>query len=153
MPRLPPDDSTDAAARRGARLAVGLFVAMSSLFILSSTWQLSKSALFPASGRADPSLVDACAARLRPLRTAVEDALRAAASAPDEHAALVAFEAQLRPSWAAADAVKAECDARKDGADAFAAVARLRAAAGSVARRRALELALARRDVAVFLDR
>jgi hypothetical protein len=81
----------------------------------------------------------------------VEKALLAAAAAPNEATAGESFRAATAPDWAGAPSVLEVCRAEPDGADAYALVDRLRVAAESVARSRAVDLTTPRRDVAALL--
>ena len=48
----PPSADTERAASRGARVALLAFLALCSLFVLSSTWQLLQGALYGATAPA-----------------------------------------------------------------------------------------------------
>jgi hypothetical protein len=148
-------DPGEAAARRGARVALVAFLALSSLFVVSSTWQLAR-AVFVDGSPGAPSLQPegTCARDLRRLSLAVERGLAASSAAPTEETSAAAFEAALRPDWddAAAKATAA-CAVEPAGMNAYAAVERLRAAALGFAKHRATDLVRVRQEVSAQLGR
>jgi hypothetical protein len=152
----PKADPTDTAAKLGARVAVAAFVLFSSLFVVSSTWQLTRAAVFqydPVSSLREPP-VDArspCGADLRALTSAVERAISASRLAPDAETASIVYQAGLAPEWDRETAVRETCTPEPHGLEAFAAVSRLQRAGEAFARHRASDLARAHEDVAVAL--
>jgi hypothetical protein len=157
-PSLPADPAnlSDVAAKRGARLALFAFVALSSLFVLSSTWQLTRAALFendPRSALRNPAIAanGACAGRLRMRTEAVEIGLTRASAALTETEAQDAFDRTVTYTWDDRGATSTVCNAEPRGTDALATVERLRRAAESVARRRAGDLEQVRAEVATVL--
>jgi len=154
----PPSADTERAASRGARVALLAFLALCSLFVLSSTWQLLQGALYGATAPAasDERRIDPrgpCAGHLRRLAAAVDRGLAVATAAPSDDAALELFRGGLAPDWANRGAAVAACAPEPGGPDAFAAVDRLREAGEAVSRRTGGDLASARRDVAAVLPR
>jgi hypothetical protein len=149
-------DPVEQGEKRGARVAVGIFVVLSSVFVVSSTWQLSSAVLFlhdPASSLREPPVDprSRCAADLRGLTGSVERAITASTTAPNDEAATRIFAAGLAPEWDREDAVLETCTAEPHGLEAFAVVSRLRRAGGAFARHRASDLAKAHEDVSAAL--
>jgi hypothetical protein len=143
--------------RRGATVAVGIFVVLSGLFVVSSAWQLCRGVFFvydpaPSATRAEPLDPNGtCAHELRTLADAIERGISASRLAPAATAAAAAFEGALRPEWDREEVVAENCGLEVGGLDAYGAVARLRRAGESFARHRASDLAKPHEDVAVAL--
>jgi hypothetical protein len=64
-PSPSPADPAERAAKRGARIASALFLALSVLFVLSSTWQICRAVLFDHDAPAPPPSGQAQAAAPR----------------------------------------------------------------------------------------
>jgi hypothetical protein len=149
------EEATTKGGRTGKRVAFAVYGVLSAAFILSSTYQLTveahslRAAPLPTHG--EPG--SACAAALRPMTAAVDRAAAASASAPDVTKAAAAFGAAILPEWGPGQtaAATSTCEADPLGADALAAVLRLRQARERALLRTAGELAPARQDVAEYL--
>jgi len=149
------DDATTKGGRTGKRVAFAVYGVLSAAFILSSTYQLTvevhglRAAPLPTHG--GPGA--ACAAVLRPMAAAIDRAAAKSAAAPDAQKAAASFAAAILPEWSTPQtaAATATCDADPLGADALAAVMRLRQARERALLRTAGEVAPARQDVAEYL--
>jgi hypothetical protein len=150
----------EATIERGRRLGrkytlVG-FATLATGFVLWTSQQI----IFAALGiGAAPLSVDGqrgvasgtCEGELRSMNAAVERAILASASAPDEARAASEYHAALAPEWSDERAVEARCAATEHGEDAFASLLRFRRAGEELARRRARELDPLRKDLAAYL--
>jgi hypothetical protein len=151
------DDAGAKAGRTGKRVAFAIYGAMSAAFILSTTYQLTVEAhgLRAAPLATRRGAGEACAAVLRPMTVALDRAAAAAASAGGEAKAEQSFSAAILPEWSTAGVAVATttCGGDPLGADALAAVLRLREARERALRRTAGELAPTRQDVAEYLTK
>ncbi len=149
------DEATSKGGRAGKRIAFAVYGTLSAAFILSTTYQLTVEAhglrAAPLETHGAPSM--ACGAQLRPMTVALDRGAESAASAGSESKAEQAFSAAILPEWSAAQtaAATATCESDPLGADALAAVVRLRQARERAVLRSANELAPARHDVAEYL--
>jgi hypothetical protein len=149
------DDAAARGAKGGKRVAFAVYGALSAAFILSTTYQLTVEAhglrAAPLATHGEPGA--ACAASLRPMTAALDRGAASASSATSEPAAEQAFSAAILPEWSVAQVAVATTTCEHDpiGADAMAAVLRLRQARERTLLRSAGELAPTRQDVAEYL--
>jgi hypothetical protein len=149
------DEATSKGGRAGKRVAFAVYGVMAAAFILSTTYQLTVEAhglrAAPLETHGAPSA--ACGALLRPMTLALDRGAEAAASSGGEAKAEQAFSAAILPEWSAAQTAvaTATCGGDPLGADALAAVVRLRQARERAVLRSAGELAPIRHDVAEYL--
>jgi hypothetical protein len=142
--------------RLGRKYTLMGFVTLAGGFVLWTSQQIIFAALgldvspLPSSGQTaiEPG---SCEGELRSMTAAVDRAILASASAPDEARASVQYRAALAPEWSEDRGVQARCATTPHGEDAFAALLRLKVAGEEVARRHARELGPLRKDLAVYL--
>lgn len=151
----PPDPAIGRARLRGKRVALVAVTVVALLFIGSSTWQIAR-ALFVE--KPDAALVRpeqrACAAGLRDLATALDRAASLVVASSSEIGtadAVAVFRRGLSPEWNTADSVQRSCAASPEGADAWAALERLRSAEEQLTRQSRAELGPIRRDLTAHL--
>jgi hypothetical protein len=165
---MTPADPLSRARLAWRRAAIGLLFATATVFIGVSAVQIIP-AVFGAGAKPlapDSATGRECAKGLRDLEHALDRATEqamvggAAAGAhaagstnDDQEAALSAFRDRLRPEWDTQAAIADKCKASPHGAEAFAALARLRRADEGLVRRQAVEVLPLRRDVAAYLPR
>ncbi len=154
--RKAPLDPGDVGARSGARVALAVFTVISSLFVVSSTWQLGRGVFLDgaAGGRDGSGSVDThgpCAKALRRLAGSVEHGLAVSVSASNEETAVAAFQGGIASEWRGAPETAALCAKEPHGADAYAVLERLKRTAEGVARRHAGDLSGVRQDVSSLL--
>jgi hypothetical protein len=140
------------ARRLGRRAAHGLILVVAVLFIGASTSQLVR-AIFGGVAIPPPALDPSCAVGLRRLAmaldraasTSIPAAQESVASPPDDPVAV--FRLALAPEWDGADAIQRICTSSAGGADAWAALERLRSAQEQLTRRTRADLAPLREDL------
>jgi hypothetical protein len=150
------EEASLARARlRGRRAALGVVFAAAILFIGSSAWQIVH-ALFAESR--DGVLVSpeqrACAMGLRDLATALDRAASLVVASSYEvgtNEAVAAFRRGLSPEWNTAVSVERTCATSPEGAEAWAALERLRSAEEQLTRQSRAELGPIRRDLTAHL--
>jgi hypothetical protein len=148
MPERTRDDAALAAARlRGKRIALGL-VLLPSLWIIASSAAQIIPPVFGADIRPIPAALPGssartCAEGVQSLERALDRAVDVAGSGD--------FVARLKPEWDQRDVVEQACSHSSEGLDAWAALARLRAAEEWVAPGARERLAPLRRDVGAHL--
>jgi hypothetical protein len=125
MPEAPRDDAALARAKlRGKRAALGVVIVAAVAIIASSAVQIIPTVfgagIVPIPSGAPGSNERACAEGVRALANALERASRSAGSE--------SFVERLRPEWDREAAVHEACQSAGGGLDAWAALARLRAA-------------------------
>jgi hypothetical protein len=146
------------AQRLGRRAAHGLILVVAVVFIGSSAWQIVH-AIFveSAAASAPPALDPGCANGVRRLVGALDRAADHAVSSAEQPATtrpedvVALFRHQLSPEWDGAGDVERRCAASAAGADAWAALQRLRSAQEQLARQSRAELAPLRHDLAAHL--
>lgn len=140
----------------GRKYALVGFVTLAAVFVLSTTQQIVFAVFgigaVPLASAGEPGVVPAsCEADLRTMTAAVERAILASSSAPDETRAADAYRAALAPEWNPDRGVEARCAETERGTDALATVLRFRAVGEELARRHTRELGPLRKDLAVYL--
>ncbi len=149
-------EETQRRQLRGKRIVLTTFLGLTTIFVLSSTWQLMIGTFGmgtkPLSVELDPDAT-ACADGVRRLAGALDRGMAKASAADSERSALLAFEGSLAPEWDEEKAVAAQCESRPRGRDAFSAVLRLRRTEEGFVRRQVVEIAPVRRDVQAYLPR
>ena len=165
-PTLEPDSSaTDgatpgearrlAAARRVKSAVFAAYTAFAILFIL-----LSIKALVLGVFHTDPTKLGGappnptektCADGIRALTAALDRAMVAAAAVHEDAETLAAFRGALSPEWRDQDRLGAVCGSEPRGADAYAALLRLRRAEEGFLGRQVVEIAPLRRDVEAYV--
>lgn len=100
------EPQTDRAAKMGERVALAIFVIISILFVISSTWQLTIGVFYPNETAGRPASLDgrsACAVDLRAMSASVDAAVRTRGPDPsDADAAAAQFAQRLSRSGAVA---------------------------------------------------
>jgi hypothetical protein len=141
----------------GRKYTLVVFVTLAAGFIFMTTLQIVF-AVFgvgaaPLATAGEPGVIvsGSCEAELRTMTAAVERAILASATAPDEDRAAAGYDAALAPEWNEGRGVEARCAATERGVDAYATVLRFRAVGKELARRHARELGPLRKDLAVYL--
>lgn len=157
MSASPANDSQRRAKLRGKRIALAIYGTFASTFVLISTWQLANgvfgitiSPIVAATAATAPA-PKGCADDIRAMRGALDRAFGVAVTAPDDGAALVSYRRALSPEWDGESAAADRCGGEPRGADAFAALRRLRVAQEASLRRQVVEMAPLRRDLAAYL--
>jgi len=125
------------AERLGRRVATIVFLAIAVPFAVSSTYQLWRGAFVDSLAELEPG---GCKDALSKLTAAVERAEKAASTRSRAEEVSAAFSADLKPEWDAAGDAESACKGVAHGADAYAAVVRLRAEAEKTSERRADEI-------------
>ena len=148
------------ARRRGRRIAIGLFWAVTVAIAVASATQVTQQVFFnpcpgglSCPGPAASVSFSSCREGLLALHGAVERARLAAAGTDGEDAALARFRAALTPEWGHRDDVAGACRGRAEDEGALDAIERLRYAEEHAVRREAGELAPLRRRVDAIVDR
>lgn len=130
------DDALEHARRRGRRYGTLVVLVVAVAFVLSSTYQIAV-AVFSLPGSAPGAAPSrACADGVRSLAAALD---RASAKASLEHDSAgidAAFARELDPEWSGAAATERTCGADPAGAEAYAALLRLRRAHETLLHRR-----------------
>jgi hypothetical protein len=150
------EDASLARARLGGRRAAhGVVLVVAVLFIGSSAWQIVR-ALFVESH--EGVLVSpeqrACALGLRDLASALDRAASLVVASSYEvgtNEAVAAFRRGLSPEWNTAESVQRSCATSPGGADAWAALERLRSAEEQLTRQSRADLGPIRRDLTAHL--
>lgn len=149
-------EETQRRENLGKRVVLAAFLGFTTLFVLSSTWQLMIGT-FGMGTKALSVVLDpnatACADGVRRLTGALDRAMGKASVADSERSALDAFEANLAPEWNDETAVASQCESHPHGRDAFSALLRLRRTEEAFVRRQVVEIAPVRRDVQAYLPR
>jgi hypothetical protein len=140
--------------RRVSSVVYAVYVAVTSAFILLSIKALMDG-VFHEPETGSPAAVvastgKACADGVRTLATALDRGMAAAATAKDEPGAKASFERAISPEWDREAAVGTDCKTDLRGADAFAALLRLRRAEEGFLGRQVVEIAPLRRDVEAY---
>lgn len=155
--------STDAAARlQGKRVALGVVIVVSVVFIAASAAQIVPAVFgldHPRSPLSEGPSARECAQRIRSLALAVDRASANAwathtagdAPAADDSAPLRAFRHALIPEWTEAASVRQTCFKAPGGPEAWAALVRLRSTQEQMMIRDFSELLPLRRDFAAHL--
>jgi hypothetical protein len=141
---------------RRIRTAVyGVFVAFSAAFVLLSTWQIMigvfGAAIAPV--QVTQPAGKACAEGIHELERALDRGVAAATGAKSSADAEAKMRAALSPEWDKEQAVDATCAGDPHGADAWAALLRLRRAEEGAAGRRTVVVAPLRQDLDAYLAR
>ena len=151
--KSPPDDERSAGVRRRVTsLVYAAYVAFTIGFILLCTKSIMAGVFHPEHPQTlDTRAGKACADGVRTLAAALDRGMIAAVSARDEVAASSAFQQAIASDWEREASVGTECKADPRGADAFAALLRLRRAQEGFLGRQLVEIAPLRRDVEAYL--
>jgi hypothetical protein len=151
----PPDeDDKRARARRlGKRIVIAVYGGFAAAFVSLAALQITIQCFAVGAGPIDQSTAAGaeCANGIDKLRQALNRAAARARTASDADDAQNVFRMVLAPDWLDEPAVRARCAADPRGADAFAALLRLRVAEESHAARDAAEMAALRRELAAYL--
>ena len=150
MSDVPPQNRS-----RGARIRTavyGLYVAFAAAFVLLCVREIV-SGVFglreaPIASAPVGSPGRACADGIRDLLRALDRGVVAASSARDEKDAVARLDAALSPEWDREPALAATCTGDANGAEAWAALLRLKRAEEGEAGRRAVLVEPLRADVA-----
>ncbi|HLK39549.1 MAG TPA: hypothetical protein VKU41_22490 [Polyangiaceae bacterium] len=145
MPLAPVDVAR--AKLRGKRVALGIVGAIAVPFIASSTVQIAQAVFGEGAGSPDR----ACSAGVRELQAALDRASARLLLPAEGDGADVTFGPATIPEWRDADAVRRACDASEGGAQAWAALERLRRTEEQLAHDARGELTPLRRDVTAHL--
>jgi hypothetical protein len=144
------------AKRRGSRYLTVAFSTVAAGFIVLSLGQLTM-AVFgvgPEFFRAPPPTplaASPCTEELQGLAASVERAVGAASRAPSEGDATATYRRALSPAWDDEAGAARRCNSVPHGAEALAAVLRLRQAGEEAARRQVIELGPVRHEVSAYL--
>ena len=141
--------------RPGARirtLVYGLYVTFAAAFVLLCVKEIVVGVFGLREGTvataAPGSTGQACAAGIRDLVRALDRGVLAANAARDEKDAVARLDAALAPEWDRETTLAATCGSDANGAEAWAALLRLRRAEEGAAGRRAVLVGPMRADVA-----
>jgi hypothetical protein len=162
-PEKTPEKPKVDARRRGKRIIAAGFVTLATVFIGLSALEIIPQVfgwgvqpLPVAAGPRSPAPGPACAEGVAQLAAALDRGLAAASGmrTADEEAAVASFHASLSPEWDGEANVAASCSSGPPrGADAFAALLRLKLAEEHFVRKNVVEIAPLRRDIAAYLGR
>lgn len=155
------DGTTPAEARRLAvqkrvrSLVYGAYTAFAIVFILLSVKALVAGVFHtdgtPLGGGPATPTEKTCADGIRALTAALDRAMVAAAAKHEDAEVRAAFGAALSPEWDGEARLGEICRSEPRGADAFAALLRLRRAEEGFLGRQVAEIAPLRRDVEAYL--
>jgi hypothetical protein len=151
------DDPNARARLRGKRFALAIYGAFAVAFVVVSTWKIVvgvfglDAAPLASNAMSGPLGAEGCGRRLRELHGALHRALGVAVSARDEKAAIVTYRRLLSPEWDDERAVADVCAREPHGADAYAALLRVRVAQEAELRRSVASLAPLGQDLDAYL--
>jgi hypothetical protein len=145
------------ARERRVRAAVyAVYGAFATAFVILSTWQIIAqvfgftAAPLTAGVPAPPSTAGPCAEGIRAFSAALDRGVAASSTARTEAEALAQMRAAM-PEWEREAAIASTCGADPRGAEAWAALLRLRRAEEGAAGRRVVDVAAVRRDVEAYV--
>lgn len=162
MTPLPlPPTPYERARKRGRRIVYVLFGAFATVFVVACIVEIIGTAIwgFRLDGRPSPERVSRpCAQRLVALAEAMDRAATTGLDGRDlesatEDTALSRFRGALGADWGDLTTVGRVCGKEGAGADALAALLRLKQAQEGLLRRQVVEIAPLRRDVSAYLAR